>query len=183
MNSKPDQPCTIPTSEALEGWVAIGFSQDQGMGDDAVVMATPRGILSRWNIEDPIWYSIVTEDFGVVGDIVQVNYFYLKSQKWETSTYLESHNIGHRRNALCGFRTSHNLWGGEPVWWLYHHRGPERGGAHLSQRLRETWPRRPTAQAQTCQIQWEFHFPLNCLSKLIKGKKWNMVYGSLHQSV
>ena len=41
------------------------------MGDEAVVMATATGITSRWNNGSPNRGSVETEDFGVVGAIVQ----------------------------------------------------------------------------------------------------------------
>ena len=67
------QPCTIniSTSDAADGWVGIGFSADQAMGDDSVVMATASGLTSRWNNPLPIHDSVEAEDFGVVGEIVQ----------------------------------------------------------------------------------------------------------------
>jgi len=58
--------------EAAEGYVAIGFSHDQAMGDEAVVMATAAGFTSRWNNPLPVHDSIETEDIGVVGGLVQV---------------------------------------------------------------------------------------------------------------
>ena len=57
---------------AADGWVAIGFSADQAMGDDSVVMATATGgVTSRWNNGPPIRDSVATEDFGVVGAVVE----------------------------------------------------------------------------------------------------------------
>merc|ERR1719367_291156 len=60
-------------AEAAEGYVAIGFSHDQMMGDEAVIMATPAGFTSRWNNGDPIRDSLETEDFGVIGGLVQAS--------------------------------------------------------------------------------------------------------------
>ena len=40
------------------------------MGDEAVVMATATGITSRWNNAAPKG-SVETEDFGLVGAVVQ----------------------------------------------------------------------------------------------------------------
>ena len=56
---------------AADGWVAIGFSADQAMGDDSVVMATATGVESRWNNGPPIRASVETEDFGLVGAVVE----------------------------------------------------------------------------------------------------------------
>ena len=56
---------------AAEGYVAIGFSADQAMGDDSVVMATATGVTSRWNNGPPIRNNVATEDFGLVGAVVE----------------------------------------------------------------------------------------------------------------
>ena len=56
---------------ATEGYVAIGFSADQAMGDDSVVMATATGVTSRWNNGPPIRNNVATEDFGLVGAVVE----------------------------------------------------------------------------------------------------------------
>ena len=50
--------------------MAVGFSEDQAMGEEAVVMATATGLTSRWNNATPR-SSVETEDFGLVGAIVQ----------------------------------------------------------------------------------------------------------------
>ena len=50
--------------------MAVGFSEDQAMGEEAVVMATATGLTSRWNNPTP-HDSVETEDFGLVGAIVQ----------------------------------------------------------------------------------------------------------------
>ena len=52
--------------------MSMGFSHDQMMGDEAVIMATPAGFTSRWNNGDPVRDSLETEDFGVIGGLVQV---------------------------------------------------------------------------------------------------------------
>lgn len=57
---------------AAEGWVAVGFSEDQGMGDEAVVMATANGVQSRWNTGAPKG-NVATDDFGLVGAVVQAS--------------------------------------------------------------------------------------------------------------
>ena len=53
--------------------MAVGFSEDQGMGDEAVVMATPSGVQSRWNTAVPKG-NVATDDFGLVGAVVQESY-------------------------------------------------------------------------------------------------------------
>ena len=59
-------------SAAAEGWVAVGFSEDQAMGDEAVVMATASGVQSRWNTGAPKG-NVATDDFGLVGAVVQAS--------------------------------------------------------------------------------------------------------------
>ena len=52
--------------------MAVGFSEDRGMGDEAVVMATPSGVQSRWNTGAPKG-NVATDDFGLVGAVVQAS--------------------------------------------------------------------------------------------------------------
>ena len=53
----------IAAEKAHEGWLAVGFSEDRKMGDDAVIMDVTGGIymskydpgdlLTRWNVDTP----------------------------------------------------------------------------------------------------------------------------------
>ena len=63
---------SVSFSAAAEGWVAVGFSEDQAMGDEAVVMATASGVQSRWNTGAPKG-NVATDDFGLVGAVVQAS--------------------------------------------------------------------------------------------------------------
>ena len=57
---------------AHEGWLAVGFSEDRKMGNDAVIMDVTGGIymskydpgdlLTRWNVDTPDEGQIYTTD-------------------------------------------------------------------------------------------------------------------------
>ena len=59
-------------TDAASGWVAVGFGQDKLMGEDAVVLATASEVSSRWNIGMTIHDALVTDDIGIVNEVVQV---------------------------------------------------------------------------------------------------------------
>jgi len=68
--------------DAAEGWIAVGFSEDRKMGNDAVLMDVTQGIyaskydpgdlLTRWNVETADGKaSLETEDIGALSNMTE----------------------------------------------------------------------------------------------------------------
>jgi len=69
--------------KAHEGWIAVGFSEDRKMGNDAVVMDVtgsiymskydPGDLLTRWNVDTPDEASLETDDIGAISNMTELH--------------------------------------------------------------------------------------------------------------